>query len=190
MTKTATTAQITLFTKLVSEIAELDSELAEPAKIALEQFPERSVSDASVRITRAIVTLKGLKAQAPAETPTAFHVHPGIYTVESPAGRRTFKVEVQASDAKFAPGKVIVSYLSGQDNTSDYTGFAFLDGTNLRPWKKFADATELLGFAAQLIADPDAALVSKNCARCNRVLTTPESIARGMGPECSSKGLR
>ena len=194
MSNTATTSQITLFTRLTNEIAALDPTLAEPAKIAQEQFPARTVAEASIRITRAIETVKALKLAAPVVKPApvapVFHVHPGIYTVVSPEGRRTFKVEVQASDAEFAPGKVIVSFLSGQDNDGDYTGFAFLIGSELRVWGKHKGATELIRFAQQLVADPDAALVAKHCARCGRTLTVPSSIASGYGPECGQKGLR
>ena len=194
--KTATLAQISFYGKLVAEIIELDPKFSELAPIAIEAFPGRTRSDASASIDRALNTLKGLKAQAPAPAPaaapapTTFHVHPGVYTVESATGRRTFKVEVQASDAKFAPGQVIISYLSGADNDSDYTGFGFVVGSTVRPWKRHAGSTELLAFASLLMADPDAALVSKNCARCNRTLTTPQSIKDGLGPECVKHGLR
>lgn len=198
MSNTATPAQITLYGKLLAEIGTFNTAIAAAIPTALEAFPGHSVAEASERITRAIGTLKDLKTTrptavvvvAPVKSAPAFHVHPGVYTVVSTTGRRTFKVEVQASDAKFAPGQVVVSFLSGQDNDGDYTGFAFLVGSELRVWGKHKGATELLAHAALLVADPDAALVSKNCARCGRTLTTPESIAAGLGPECSKKGLR
>ena len=196
MTETATTAQISFYTKLVSEIVELAPQHEHLMSAALDQFGSLDKRAASGRIDKALATLKDLKAQAPAPAPAAapapaeFHVHPGVYTVESATGRRTFKVEVQASDAKFAAGQVIISYLSGADNDSDYTGFGFIVGSTVRPWKRYAEATELLGFASLLMADPEAALVSKNCARCNRTLTTPESIRLGYGPECAKRGLK
>lgn len=188
-----TTAQITFYRKLVTEIVALAPEHEHLMSSALDQFVTLDKRAASARIDKALATLKGLKAQAPAApaapAPATFHVHPGVYTVVTPEGRRTFKVEVQASDAKFAPGQVIISYLAGADNDSDYTGFGFIVGNTVRPWKRYADSP-LLSFAAALMADPDAALVSKNCARCNRTLTTPESITAGLGPECVKKGLR
>jgi hypothetical protein len=192
--KTATQAQIRLYTRLVGEIVELNPAFAEFAPVAVEAFPNRTVADASNSIDRAMHTLKGLKAAAPAPAadpaPVTFHVHPGVYTVVTPNGRRTFKVERQASDAEFAPGKVVISFLNGPDNDSDYKGFGFLDGATVRPWKRYADATELLAFTAALLADPDAALVAKHCARCGRTLTTPQSISDGLGPECIKVGLK
>lgn len=189
-----TTAQTNLYRKLVAEIVELAPQHEHLMSAALDQFVTLDKRAASARIDKALATLKDLKAQAPAPAPTpapeSFHVHPGVYTVVAPEGRRTFKVEVQASDAKFAPGSVIISYLAGADNDSDYTGFGFIVGSTVRPWKRYVGSTELLAFADRLMADPAAALVSKNCARCGRTLTTPESIASGFGPECVKKGLR
>jgi len=191
-----TDAQTALYRKLVTEIVALAPQHEHLMAAALDQFVTLDKRAASARIDKALTTLKDLKAQAPAPAPVAapapatFHVHPGVYTVSTAEGRRTFRIEVQASDAKFAPSEVLISFLSGSDNDSDYTGFGFVKGTTVRPWKRYAEATELLGFAALLMADPAAALVSKNCARCNRTLTTPESITAGLGPECVKKGLR
>lgn len=195
MSNTATAAQIAFYTKLVNKAVTLDASLAGVAQEALSTFPGKSVVAASEAIDRAKSTVARLTVEAPTPTPSpttvpTFHVHPGVYTVVSATGRRTFKVEVQASDAKFAPGQVVVSFLSGQDNDGDYTGFAFLVGSELRVWGKHKGATELLAHATLLVADPDAALVAKHCARCGRTLTTPESIAAGLGPECQKRGLR
>lgn len=196
-TTTATDKQIAFYGQLLARIG-FEGELAAEMSAT---FATKSKAEASALIDGAIEIARKAAAESPAAKSTMTParqgkvegvqgVHPGIYTVESEAGRRTFKVEIQASDASFAPGKTILSFLSGQDNTSDYTGFAFLTGTTVRPWKRFADSTELLGFAHQLVADPEAALVAKHCARCARVLTTPESIRQGLGPECVKMGLR
>jgi hypothetical protein len=116
-------------------------------------------------------------------------VWPGTYTVVTGDRHYTFRVDAQAQEADFAPGSVVVSYLAGQDNESDYRGFAFLKGGRLVAWKRFREGhTGLLAAAEALVADPEAALVSKRCVRCSRKLTTPESIALGIGPECASKG--
>lgn len=117
----------------------------------------------------------------------------GIYTVTTEQGHRTLRLRTQGSEDKFAPGKQIVSYLSGSDNDSDYTSFAFIAGEpgfhRLAPWKRYRDNQPLLADAQRLLDDPDAALESAECYRCHRRLTTPESIAMGIGPECAKKGI-
>lgn len=115
---------------------------------------------------------------------------PGIYTVETDEGHTTFRIELQASDAKFAPGSTVISLLVGPDNTADYTSFGFVKAGRLHPFKSFRSHEGLIEKANLFLRDPEAALVAKHCARCNRVLTTPESIASGMGPECSKRGMR
>lgn len=125
------------------------------------------------------------------EVPTAdLTVWPGVYTVISGERHRTFRVRVQPSDAKFAPGTTILEYLAGRNNEEDYTGFAFIKDGKLALWKRFREEGELAEDARAFLADPEAALVAKHCARCHRTLTTPQSIAVGYGPECSRKGLR
>jgi len=117
----------------------------------------------------------------------------GLYTVEVGSEHRTFQVKTQKPDAQFAPGQRILSVLSGPDNTHDYLGIAFVstDGHgvhHLRPWKRFHDAAEVTKVAAQrLLEDPRAALTAGRCFRCQRPLTTPESLARGMGDHCAGK---
>lgn len=192
----ATEPQIALYTKVVREFVALTGYDAAKAEEAIANFPSLKVGIASQRITKALNSLSEAKANAPKPEPVKaakpeFTVWPGLYTVVDEAGdRRTFKVEVQASDAKFAPNSVILSVLTGPENTSDYTGFAFLDGAKVRPWKRYAGAAELLRFAERLVTDPASALVAKHCARCGETLTVPESIAAGYGPVCAKKGLR
>lgn len=115
-------------------------------------------------------------------------VWPGTYTVVTDDGHYTFRVRVQASDADFAPGSTVVQYLAGPDNESSYRGFAFLRKGSLNVWRSFKESHDLIAAAEILVSDPDAALVAKQCLRCGRKLTTPESLALGIGPECASKG--
>jgi hypothetical protein len=110
----------------------------------------------------------------------------GIYTVADDAGRHTFRVTIQKTDADFAPGKTILEFLSGSNNTHDYTSFAFVaPGMRLQVWKRYAGNETLVRHAQALLANPEAALESKTCCRCGEVLTVPESIARGAGPTCA-----
>lgn len=106
---------------------------------------------------------------------------------------RTFKVRTQAQDANFAPGKRIIALLTGPDNTSDYQPFGFVEDNRVRLWKskqtdtfrKYADmlerpsAYESLGFITYQY--------EARCKRCGRLLTRPESITLGLGPECAVK---
>ena len=117
---------------------------------------------------------------------------PGTYTLQHEEGHTTFRVKVQPSDSKFAPGATVIELLVGQDNEGDYSTFGFLRDGRVFPFKGFRSHETLLERANEFLRDPegDKVLVSKRCARCNRKLTTPESVLAGYGPECQSKGLR
>jgi len=119
-------------------------------------------------------------------------VAPGTYTVHYPDGHyRTFRVRVQESDAKFAPGKAVLEYLHGPSNEADYEGFAFIEsGFRLRIWKRFRQTSpaSLLDDAEQFARHPEWATLAANCIRCNALLTTPTSVAAGIGPTCIQKG--
>lgn len=112
----------------------------------------------------------------------------GIYTVLTEGGHTTFRLRTQPEDADFAAGQQIIAYLSGSNNTSDYTGFGFVGGGILRVWKRHQSNTDLLDAAALLLADPASALEIGHCYKCHRPLTTPESLAVGYGPTCAGKG--
>lgn len=120
-------------------------------------------------------------------------IHDGYYTVSFDGEHRTFRVRTQDQDASFAPGKQIISFLSGPCNGSDYTGFAFIIDGQVIPWKRFSGYSILIDAARFLVqgdhteAGKMYAQESGNCYICNRLLTTPESIANGIGPVCASK---
>ena len=124
--------------------------------------------------------------------------HNGIFTIHNPATgeHRTFRVStVRKGNLE---GRRIVSLLTGPDNTSSYTGFGFLrDDGQVQVWKsKRAQTGEpatkwqrygrflqnLDGMVERHGLQVDAATC---CRKCNRQLTTPESIASGIGPVCS-----
>jgi hypothetical protein len=124
---------------------------------------------------------------------------------------RTFQIRRQAVDAEFAPGKTVVSLLTGPENTSDYTGFAFADENDgIRIWRSKRESAHFryyAGMVAEFLGGrlegggedaEDQYLVvndrtysvhaERRCAICGRDLTTPESVERGIGPICASKG--
>jgi Family of unknown function (DUF6011) len=114
-------------------------------------------------------------------------------TSEETGTRYTFRI----SAAKDCETRWFVSLLTGPDNTSDYSYLGMIDGTEFRTTKasKFAaDSKPVRGFAffwrhvaAQLFPPQMQIRHEGRCGRCGRVLTVPESIDSGLGPECRSK---
>lgn len=128
----------------------------------------------------------------------------GTYTVEMGDGTHVTLRLRPATWAKDMPeGSLVVEFLSGSDNTFDYTGFAFIVQGKIRVWNKFKRESRI-NAALQFLTtgDVDAAherflnmaeayaLESGNCLRCLRTLTVTESIKRGLGPVCAkAEGL-
>lgn len=121
--------------------------------------------------------------------------HNGFITANNPlrGTHRTFKVHTQADDAKFAPGRRIVSLLTGPYNTSDYVGFGFVTTSGwVVVWKRY-EGTEFMRLA-DVLNRPDhyeSLGVQFNfdgrCRKCNRLLTTRESVERGLGSKCAGR---
>ena len=117
----------------------------------------------------------------------------GTYTVVYNGGDyRTLRV-------KDWNDKIIIGYLSGQDNESDFTYVGFLTESNeVKFWRKFSNNKPIEWLqrferAVQIIAGDtgkaglEYALRSSRCYRCNRKLTVPASIHAGLGPDCATK---
>lgn len=140
-------------------------------------------------------------------------IYNGTYTLENKetGQHRTFQIRTQAADAKFAPGKRILSLLNGPDNESNYAGFAFVtDDNKVVTWCKCRGQNGKKShyeyysalFQQLIVAEDEneevttiihfmdreySVLLSKRCFVCNRKLTTPESIKAGIGPICAGK---
>lgn len=118
----------------------------------------------------------------------------GYFTVVlAEGGRYTFRVKEQDADAKFAAGKVIVSYLFGPNNEADYKGCAFVNDSRISVWNRYRNNKPLCDALAILAHDPKAAALgyakeSGKCYICSRLLTEPLSIELGVGPICREKG--
>lgn len=125
-------------------------------------------------------------------------IYKGYFTVEVEGEKhRTFKFKTNSK------GQTIIGLLTGASNTTDYTWFAFVDGTILRYWKqpRFGGLPTTLPISREVANECLAAIlgnvelaglryatVYSNCSRCGKVLTTPESLAIGLGPICD--GIR
>lgn len=123
-----------------------------------------------------------------------------IFTVSNGKGDHyTFRVTHKEGNAKYGP-VWFVSVLSGPDNTASYTYLGMLDAemgvVKLTAKSAFADdspAVKVLRWAVRQVYDrkelPAGYAIQHNgqCARCARMLTVPESIDSGFGPECMKK---
>lgn len=126
-------------------------------------------------------------------------IHNGKITLKNQKGEhRTFSIKTTKKESKLE-GKRIIALLVGPDNTDDYKAFGFVDETGVKVWKKFSQDKSFLWYAelvnvllGKLPSQRDARIFegytvyeSRRCLRCNRELTTPESIESGYGPVCN-----
>jgi hypothetical protein len=143
---------------------------------------------------KAIFTVEPSEAfvTAKAQLGETFHPH---YTY------RVDRVEMEAKGQWPAKTCYFVKALSGPDNTSDYVYLGMLDAETgeVRLTQKSAfpaTATRVLvvqrvlkaifdGRGGQIAAAGWKVRHNGHCARCARVLTVPESIESGFGPECA-----
>lgn len=121
-----------------------------------------------------------------------------VFTMVSVETGTRFTFRVRKSDRD---GIWFVDTLTGPDNENDFafTGNFFQTDDGLlrfKLWQKFvrADdapsvrALEWLAFILSRDGDMPRGLEfwhSGRCGRCGHALTTPESIARGLGPRCA-----
>lgn len=118
----------------------------------------------------------------------------GTYTVVADDGDYvTLRIRSQGEASKFA-GKQIAEFLNGPENSSDFMGFAFIQGRRPMIWKRFQDDSRISKALRALVSTSEAelkelgyqyALRSSRCYRCGHVLTVPASIHRGLGPVCA-----
>lgn len=127
---------------------------------------------------------------APGEVPL------GTFTVEFPDGGYE---TIRLRRAEWADGKIAAQFLSGPDNGSDFTGFAFVDPSGrVNVWKRFRGlvgsrketAVRIIlrmGADEQMDAREGYAQRSGRCSCCGRELTVPASLHRGLGPVCARR---
>lgn len=120
--------------------------------------------------------------------------------------RYTFKIKLAPGSAANKPW--FVSVLTGQDNEASYTFVGciwkktlsggnfyheYQHGSKSKITHAAPSAKAFAWFFTQLfdighIPDQLEVWHEGTCGRCGRALTVPESIARGIGPECFAKG--
>lgn len=121
----------------------------------------------------------------------------GVFTVEFEDGSyKTLRVRRQKSNDSFMPGTLILGFLSGSNNESDYTNFGHVTAQgSIKLWKRFAGRKDLLEAVQVLDGDQVAcakayARRSRRCSFCRLPLTTPESLDAGWGEKCANdRGL-
>lgn len=121
-----------------------------------------------------------------------YHEPEGYFTVVEDGDHVTLRFRRQDEQDDFMPGKVLVGYLTGPDNTWDYLNIGNLEAGRLRVWRKHRDKDRIIEAIKVVLGDPDAAreayaVESGNCSRCGRTLTVPASLNRGLGPVCATK---
>lgn len=114
-----------------------------------------------------------------------------IVTIESGNTGKRYTYRIQKSK----DGRVyFVGLLTGSNNDSNYSYLCYFNNVNAIKFSKkscfSADAEPSVAFTyfmKHLKNVPEKLHVyhSCRCGRCGRTLTTPESIERGLGPECA-----
>ena len=130
---------------------------------------------------------------APAPTNYNEILTKGTYTVVLDGTHTTIKIVRQAEDDDFMPGLLVIGYLSGSNNETDYTNFANVRSNGVaNVWTKHRDNERLADVMRTLVGNIPAAreayaIESSRCSYCNRKLTVPASVNQGLGPECARK---
>jgi len=91
-------------------------------------------------------------------------------------------------------GVQLIQYLYGPDNTTMFRRCGNWTGEGYRIWNQYRQDGRIVKAVKFMVeSDEDRkaeagltyALMSSNCYRCNKKLTVPASIHRGLGPDCA-----
>ena len=123
-----------------------------------------------------------------------------IFTVKSASGEYiTFKVSKKEASNGYS-ASWFCNVLTGPDNTSSYTYLGLLDqlhgdvrltrasryNHDSKPYKVLRWALSKV-WSGESLPEGYEVKHEGRCGRCGRVLTTPDSIDAGIGPECAKK---
>lgn len=118
----------------------------------------------------------------------------GYYTVVVPGGPHITLRVTKWKQGRYGTDVRYWQYMDGTSNTSDYTTFgyqapnkAIVVYTQYQGDGRIIHALDVLTGSGLADARKAYALMSKRCARCNKLLTNPDSIEDGLGSECRTK---
>jgi hypothetical protein len=113
---------------------------------------------------------------------------------------RTYKIRKPEPTAQYPNPAWFVKVMHGTDNENHYRYIGMLDvstgAIRLTRASKFSEDSDtvkaarwVMGRIINRLQIPDCMDIrhSGKCGRCGRTLTTPESLDRGIGPECWHK---
>lgn len=132
-------------------------------------------------------------------SPDSILSHNGTVTVHNTktGGHRTFRIKTQPGHDK--TNQRLVELLTGPDNEFTYQAFGRLVVEDGKPrvilWREHQTSEEpTYRVFASLLEHPEhwrakgaEYLFAVRCRRCNRKLTTPESVRSGIGPICAGR---
>ena len=125
-----------------------------------------------------------------------------LFTIVSKGtgARKTFLLEQAPLKPGYEKPGYLAKILAGPDNTRDYRYVGFVyhgrDGRlRIKPGRSNGDAAValdwFLGFVSTGTMDRFEKIAefwhAGRCGRCGRLLTTPESVASGLGPVCAER---
>lgn len=123
-----------------------------------------------------------------------------VFTLQGVNSRYTYKIVRKDASGSYLQDVYFVFLLTGPDNTSEYTYLGILDSASgqVRLTRKSTyrdDSTPVVAirwalkhiWAERPLPTPAAILHAGRCGRCGRLLTVPESILSGFGPECAGR---
>jgi hypothetical protein len=125
--------------------------------------------------------------------------HNGTITIHNPAtgGHRTFRIRTILRGK--LKGKRVWELLVGPDNDRDFMPIGFVDDGKATIWRKHEQRGDYQAFfeykTFSILLERQQEYEARGiryewaacCCRCNRTLTTPESIRDGIGPECAKR---
>lgn len=113
----------------------------------------------------------------------------GYYTIRFTDGRGCLDIRVRTIEKGLTAGKIAIEVMD--PTIKDWKRVAF-GGARITLFKTYRDDALLIDAMRLLSADPEKcareyAMNTGRCYSCDRKLTTPESVSRGRGPECSKR---
>jgi len=135
-------------------------------------------------------------------TERAAKVFNGTFTItsyiNSNGKHRTFRIRTIKNKDHFLHGQRVVELMVGSDNQHSFRRFGTVNDAGIRVFTKCSTRENLAyadllwsmtteGDNSKYVALGYELQASLNCIKCNKKLTTPESLLRGVGPVCDGR---